>query len=107
MNAAGGRRHLWHNPLRIRSLSIPSLFRLFSLPESLFALLRRELIEGFGLVRPEESVVVVVEVLRIVVDFVAELGVVVNPVLLLGGFARDAEHGERQAEEELRDGHGG
>lgn len=50
---------------------------------------------------------VVVKVLRIIVDFVTELRVMVNPVLLLGGFARDAEHGERQAQEELSDGHGG
>lgn len=78
-----------------------------ALPQPLLALLRRELVESLGLISAQEGVMVVIEALGIIVDLVAELGLVVDSVLLLRGLGGDAEHGQRQAQQELRDAHGG
>lgn len=70
------------------------------IPESLFALLGCELVEGLGLLLAEEGLVVVVEVLLVVVLLVTERGVVMDSVLLLHGFGGDVSHTKRHAQQQ-------
>lgn len=67
------------------------------LPEPFLAFFRGELVKGFCLLLSQKSFVVVVEVLGIVVFQVAEGVIVVNTVLLLGGFACGINHTEGKA----------
>lgn len=64
-----------------------SLLHIVSLPKSLLAFLWCQLVKGLGFISTKESIMVIVKILGIIMDLVAELGVVVNPVLLLSGFA--------------------
>lgn len=69
------------------------------LPESLFALLRCELLKGLGLLLSQESLVVIVKVLAVVMLPAAEGKVVVDAVLF-GGFAGGINHAEGKAHDE-------
>lgn len=72
--------------------------RLF-LPQSLFALLWRELVKSLCLLLSEKSLVVVVKVLLIIVLLVAEGGVVMDALLLLHGFAGGVKNAEGDEQE--------
>lgn len=69
------------------------------LPESLFALLWRELLKGLGLLLSQEGFVVIVKVLAVVMLAAAEGEVVVDAVLF-GGLAGGINHAEGKAHEE-------
>lgn len=57
------------------------------------ALLGGELIEGLGLLAAQEGLMVVLEALRVVVLVVAQVGVVVNPLLLRRN--SESDHGQQ------------